>query len=41
MLMLNYGMLTNFLFCRFLNENEIILARKEEKWPKQNVVTES
>ena len=36
MLMLNYGMFTNFLFCRFLNENEIIPVRKAENWSEQN-----
>ena len=29
MLMLNYGMFTNFLFCRSLNEKKIIPTRKQ------------
>ena len=35
--MMNYGIFTNFVFCRVLNEKETILARKSEKLVKAEI----
>ena len=39
--MLNYGILINFVFCRFLNEKETIPARKAEKLAKAEIAVET
>ena len=39
--MLNYEILINFVFCRFLNEKETIPARKVEKLAKVEIAVES
>ena len=35
--MLNYGIFTNFMFCKFFNEKETIPIRKAEKLAKVEI----